>query len=83
MSLIAQSGLQDSHQFGDGPEWDELYENYDAGWADFLAENEAIRSNTSVCLKITDPWFAALSDEVKAEAAKKIAGVLESRRHVA
>ena len=47
------------------------------GWADFLAENETIRSNTSVCLKITDPWFAALSDEAKADAAKKIASVLE------
>ncbi len=46
------------------------------GW-DFLAENEAIRSNTSVCLKITDPWFAALSDEAKAEAAKKLAGLLD------
>ena len=48
-----------------------------AGWADFLAENETIRSNTSVCLKITDPWFAALSDEAKSDAAKKIASVLE------
>ena len=48
-----------------------------AGWADFLAENETIRSNTSICLKITDPWFAALSDEAKADAAKKIASVLE------
>jgi phosphoserine aminotransferase len=48
-----------------------------AGWADFLAENEAIRSNTSVCLKITDPWFASLSEEAKAEAAKKIASILE------
>jgi phosphoserine aminotransferase len=47
------------------------------GWADFLAENESIRSNTSVCLKITDPWFAALSDDAKAEAAKKIATILE------
>jgi phosphoserine aminotransferase len=47
------------------------------GWADFLAENETIRSNTSVCLKITDPWFAALSDEAKSDAAKKIASVLE------
>jgi phosphoserine aminotransferase len=47
------------------------------GWADFLAENDAIRSNTSVCLKITDPWFAALSDDAKAEAAKKIAAILE------
>jgi phosphoserine aminotransferase len=47
------------------------------GWADFLAENESIRSNTSVCLKIIDPWFAALSDDAKAEAAKKIATILE------
>jgi phosphoserine aminotransferase len=48
-----------------------------SGWAGFLAENDAIRSNTSVCLKITDPWFAALGDEAKAEAAKKIASLLE------
>src|SRR5579872_4929129 len=42
-----------------------------AGWAAFLAENEAIRSNTSVCFKIVDPWFEGLGDEAKAEAAKK------------
>jgi phosphoserine aminotransferase len=48
-----------------------------AGWAGFLAEDKAIRSNTSVCIKVTDPWFAALSDDAKAEAAKKIASVLE------
>jgi len=36
-----------------------------------------VRSNTSVCLKVTDPWFAALSDEAKAEAAKKIASILD------
>src|SRR5476649_1366778 len=48
-----------------------------AGWAGFLAESEAIRSNTSVCLTIADPWFAALSDEAKMEAAKKIASMLE------
>jgi phosphoserine aminotransferase len=53
-----------------------------SGWAGFLAENDVIRSNTSVCLKITDPWFAALSDEAKAEAAKKIASLLE-RENVA
>jgi phosphoserine aminotransferase len=47
------------------------------GWADFLAADPATRSNTSVCLKITDPWFAALSDDAKAEAAKKIATTLE------
>ncbi|HEX4105116.1 MAG TPA: phosphoserine transaminase [Rhizomicrobium sp.] len=47
------------------------------GWAGFLAKDQAIRSNTSVCIKITDPWFASLSDDAKADAAKKIAGVLE------
>jgi phosphoserine aminotransferase len=48
-----------------------------SGWADFLAADKKVRSNTSVCLKIIDPWFTALSDEAKAEAAKKIASVLE------
>ena len=48
-----------------------------SGWAGFLAADKAIRSNTSVCLKITDPWFAALGDDAKAEAAKKIAATLE------
>jgi phosphoserine aminotransferase len=47
------------------------------GWAGFLAEDAKIRSNTSVCIKVTDPWFESLSDEAKAEAAKKIASVLE------
>jgi phosphoserine aminotransferase len=47
------------------------------GWAGFLAQDPAIRSNTSVCIKITDPWFAALSDEAKADAAKKVASILE------
>ena len=47
------------------------------GWAGFLAKDAAIRSNTSVCISITDPWFASLSDDAKAEAAKKIASLLE------
>lgn len=37
-------------------------------WAAFLAEDEAIRSTTSVCIKITDDWFASLSDEAQTEA---------------
>jgi len=49
----------------------------ECGWADFLAENEAVRSNTSVCLKIVDPWFAGLNEEQQAEAAKKIASLLD------
>jgi phosphoserine aminotransferase len=47
------------------------------GWAGFLAEDARIRSNTSVCIKVTDPWFESLSDDAKAEAAKKIASLLE------
>ena len=43
----------------------------------FLAEDETIRSNTSVCIKITDPWFAGLNEEAQAEAAKKVAAALD------
>jgi phosphoserine aminotransferase len=46
-------------------------------WAAFLAEDSRARSNTSVCLKIVDPWFAKLEAEAQAEAAKKIASLLE------
>lgn len=47
------------------------------GWAGFLAATPRIRSNTSVCLKITDSWFAGLKKEEQAVAASKIASVLE------
>jgi len=47
------------------------------GWLDFLATDKATRSNTSVCLKIVDPWFTGLTPEAQADAAKKIAGLLE------
>lgn len=43
----------------------------------FLAEDAASRSNTSVCLKITDPEIAAKSADEQAAFAKKIADVLE------
>jgi phosphoserine aminotransferase len=46
-------------------------------WVDFLSVDPKTRSNTSVCLKIVDPWFEVLSDEDKADAAKKLANVLE------
>ena len=48
-----------------------------SNWAGFLAEDATIRSNTSVCITITDPWFAGLADDAKADAAKKIATLLE------
>lgn len=43
----------------------------------FLAQDAATRSCTSICLTITAPWFAALSAEAQAAAAKKIASLLE------
>jgi len=46
-------------------------------WVGFLAEDKASRSNTSVCLKVTDPKVAALSDDAQADFAKKLATVLE------
>ena len=46
-------------------------------WADFLVDNEKNRSNTSVCLKITDPWFLALHDEQQTAIPKLISELLE------
>ena len=48
-------------------------------WADFLAKDKATRSCTSICLKITAPWFTALTAETQAKAAKQIAGNLEKQ----
>ncbi|MEK9726259.1 MAG: phosphoserine transaminase, partial [Rhodospirillaceae bacterium] len=43
----------------------------------FLAANPAHRSPTSVCLKITAPWFAELDAEAQAACAKRVATVLD------
>jgi len=47
------------------------------GWAAFLAGDARVRSNTSVCLKIVDPWFAGLDENAQADAAKKIGSLLD------
>jgi phosphoserine aminotransferase len=49
-------------------------------WVDFLAEKPETRSCTSICLKIVDPWFTALSEDAQAEVAKKLAGSLDSEK---
>ncbi len=46
-------------------------------WAAFLVEDKAIRSNTSICLKIVDPWFTSLSPDEQAAGAKKIVSLVE------
>ena len=49
-------------------------------WVDFLAKSEAIRSNTSVCLKIVDPAISALSAEAQAAFVKQIPALLEKEK---
>ncbi len=48
-------------------------------WAAFLVQDKKLRSCTSITLTIVDPWFVALSDEAKAEVAKKLASTLEKQ----
>jgi phosphoserine aminotransferase len=48
-----------------------------AGWFGFLVADPAARSTTSVYLKITDPWFAALSDEAQQGFIKTMTKMLE------
>jgi phosphoserine aminotransferase len=48
-----------------------------SGWAGFLAKDPKTRSNTSVCLKIVDPWFVSKDADGQAAAAKKIADLLD------
>ncbi|MBV8805349.1 MAG: phosphoserine transaminase, partial [Sinobacteraceae bacterium] len=46
-------------------------------WVDFLVSDHAIRSNTSVCLKVVDPRVTSLSSEGQAQFAKSLVGLLE------
>ena len=46
-------------------------------WVDFLAEDPACRSNTSVCLKVTDKAIVALPADGQADFAKRLAALLE------
>jgi len=52
----------------------------DSAWAAFLAADPASRSNTSVCLKITAPWFAALAPDAQAAAVKQLTALLEKEK---
>ena len=46
-------------------------------WIDFLAKDPAIRSNTSVCLKVVDPAVGKLPAEAQAAFVKSLAAALE------
>ena len=49
-------------------------------WVDFLASDVAIRSNTSVCLRVVDPAITALSIEGQAAFVKQIPALLDKEK---
>jgi phosphoserine aminotransferase len=46
-------------------------------WIDFLAKDPAVRSNTSVCMKVVDPAITALNPDAQADFAKKLVAAVE------
>ena len=46
-------------------------------WIDFLARDPALRSNTSVCLKVVDPAVNRLAPDAQAAFVKNIAAALD------
>jgi phosphoserine aminotransferase len=48
-----------------------------AKWIDFLAQDSAMRSNTSVCLKVVDPAVTRLAADAQAAFVKGLAAALE------
>ncbi|WP_417667628.1 phosphoserine transaminase [Roseibium sp.] len=48
------------------------------GWVEFLANDPATRSNTSVCLKVVDPEITALADDQQAAFAKAMVSALDA-----
>jgi phosphoserine aminotransferase len=47
-------------------------------WIEFLAQDAAARSSTSVCLKIVDPAFARLDNAAALKVIDKMTGLLEA-----
>ncbi|MGB7381537.1 MAG: phosphoserine transaminase, partial [Rivularia sp. (in: cyanobacteria)] len=45
-------------------------------WIDFLVEDKSLRSNTSICFKITDKWYKSLSKEEQAAKAKELVSLM-------
>ena len=48
-------------------------------WADFLAEDAAYRSSTSICLTIKDGWYTNQSEAEQAALAKQIVTLLDAQ----
>ncbi|WND03125.1 phosphoserine transaminase [Temperatibacter marinus] len=50
----------------------------DSDWAAFLVADKALRSHTSVCLKIKDAWISTLDADVAASVPKKLSALLDA-----
>ena len=48
-----------------------------SGWIAFLPDVPEVRSNTSVCLKIVDGWYAGLTEERQRAKVKQMLALLE------
>lgn len=46
-------------------------------WATFLPESEAIRSRTSICLKVKDPWFLSFDEDARKALIKDMVKLIE------
>ena len=46
-------------------------------WVDFLAHDRTTRSSTSICLKVIEPWFAALDEPDQWAVIKRVVALLE------
>ena len=46
-------------------------------WIDFLAGDPAVRSNTSVCMKVVDPAITSLTPDAQSDFAKKLVAMIE------
>lgn len=49
-------------------------------WVDFLSEKPETRSCTSICLKLTAPWFTSLPASGQAKAVKHLTGLLAQEK---
>jgi phosphoserine aminotransferase len=49
-------------------------------WIEFLARDVTTRSNTSICLSITAPWFTALDAKQQLAAVTRLAGLLDAEQ---
>ncbi|HEY1636967.1 MAG TPA: phosphoserine transaminase [Rhizomicrobium sp.] len=52
----------------------------ESDWVDFLARDPRSRSNTSVCLQITDPVFTRLDEQAQRAMVKRFVALLESEQ---